>query len=52
MAKRKSDAFDVQMSEAERNNLAHDLCREIEDAISARSEVIADGGRIDLYDWR
>jgi hypothetical protein len=51
MAKRKSDAFDVQMSEAERNNLAHDLCREIEDAISARSEVIADGGLIDLYDW-
>lgn len=51
MAKRKSDAFDVQMSEAERNNLAHDLCREIEDAISARSEMIADGGLIDLYDW-
>lgn len=51
MAKRKSDAFDVQMSEAERNNLAHDLCREIEDAISARSEMIADDGLIDMYDW-
>lgn len=51
MAKRNSTAFDVALNETERLNLAHDLCREIEDAISARSEMIADGGLIDLFDW-
>lgn len=51
MAKRKSEVFDVNLDEGQRSDLAHDLCREIEDAFNARSAVIADGGLIDLYDW-
>lgn len=47
----KSEAFDIKMTPAERKDLASELCTEIEDAISARSAMIADGGFIDLFDW-
>jgi hypothetical protein len=52
MAKRtKPSAFDLKMTAEERNELATELCREIDNAISARAAVIADGGQIDLADW-
>jgi hypothetical protein len=52
MPKKKADsAYDVKMSDTERTNLAHDLCREIQDALNARSAITADGGMIDLIDW-
>ena len=47
----KPKAFDLTLSTAERETLAADLAREIEDALNSRSAVIADGGLIDLYDW-
>lgn len=47
----KSEAFDVKMKPDERKALAVELCREIDDALIARSGVIGDGGTIDLCDW-
>lgn len=52
MAKSKTPKpFDVTLSTSERQTLATELCREVQDAISARSTMIADGGLIDYYDW-
>lgn len=52
MAKRaKSQAFDVKMTPEARKDLAGELSTEIEDALSARAHMIADGGFIDLFDW-
>lgn len=52
MAKtKKPTAFDVKMDAGQRQQLADDLCRDIQDAFNARSLVIADGGYIDLADW-
>lgn len=51
MAKRKSSCFDIDLSEAKRNDLAEELCTEIQQALDARATVIAEGGLIDLYDW-
>ncbi len=51
MPKRKSDAFDISLTDAEKEQLASDLCADVEDAFSARSSVIQDGGKIDLFDW-
>lgn len=51
MAKRPLTAFDVELSAEERRTLAGELCQEIEDALTARQAMIADGGLIDLYDW-
>jgi hypothetical protein len=49
--RKKSEAFDVKMTAQARKDFASDLCTEIEDAISARATMIADGGLIDLCDW-
>lgn len=49
--RQKPEAFDVKLSADERKQLANDWSREIRDAESARSAMIADGGLIDLYDW-
>lgn len=52
MAKQKKPkAFDIDLSDAERGQMGEDLCREIQDALSARSDIISDGGDIDLADW-
>jgi hypothetical protein len=51
MRKPKSDAFDIDLSEADRNDLANDLAIEVEDAFRARSSVIDDGGTISLLHW-
>lgn len=52
MAKAKRPTpFDVKMSAAELATLGGDLAQEIEDALTARSAVIDDGGMIDLADW-
>lgn len=52
MAKpKKRTPYDVDMTDGEYDQLGSDLATEIEDAISARSDVIADGGLIDLADW-
>lgn len=47
----KSSAFDIKLSEAKRNDLADELCREVYDAFNARQAVIGDGGLIDYMDW-
>lgn len=52
--KQKPQAFDIlagKSHEQDRNHLAADLCRDIEDAFNARSSIIADGGLIDYADW-
>lgn len=52
MAKsKKPKPFDVSLTKEQRDQLATDLCREVQDALSARSSMIADGGLIDYYDW-
>lgn len=52
MAKPKTPSpFDVKLSEQDRRQLASDLCRDVQDALSARDSVIADGGLIDYADW-
>lgn len=52
MAKAKApQPFDITMSDAARATLADDLCRQVEDALSARAPMIGDGGLIDLFDW-
>lgn len=48
---KRTAAFDVKLTEPERLDLANELCREIQDALSARDSVIADGGKIDYLDW-
>ncbi len=47
----KPKAFDLKLTDVERDQLTDDLCREIDNAFSARALVIADGGLIDLADW-
>lgn len=49
--KKKSGAFDLDLSAEAREQLASDLCTEVEQALSARAAMIADGGLIDLSDW-
>lgn len=52
MAKpKKPKPFDIDLDEGERNQMGEELCREIQDAISARADIIGDGGDIDLADW-
>lgn len=52
MAKaKKPSPFDINLTAAERTQLAGDLCRDVEDAFNARQTVIGDGGLIDLADW-
>lgn len=52
MAKSKTPSpFAVKMTDDERAQFASDLCRDIDDAFSARASVIAAGGQIDLADW-
>lgn len=52
MAKRKkSEAFDVDLDAAEREDLAFSLCDEVIYAIAARDAMVSDGGLIDLFDW-
>lgn len=48
---KKPSPFDVPLTDAKRDELAEDLCREIDDAFNARASIIADGGKIDLADW-
>jgi hypothetical protein len=43
--------FDVTFTDEEKRDLEHAICRDIEDALSARSSVIGTGGLIDLCDW-
>lgn len=50
-ATRNSEAFDLKLSKAERDQLADQLCVEIQDALDARATIIADGGLIDFWDW-
>lgn len=52
MAKsKKPSAFDVKLTDEEKKTLGGQLAQEVEDAFNARSEVIADGGLIDLADF-
>lgn len=54
MAKRKSrnsDAFDVDLTPHELEQLGDRLSTEIDDAMQARDSMIADGGIIDYLDW-
>lgn len=51
MPRRKSDAFDIRLTDAKRDDLANELCQEIEDALNARTSVIGPEGMIDLLDW-
>jgi hypothetical protein len=52
MAKRKQDGpFDLDLSDTARTGLAHQLCQDVDDALMVRSDVIAQGGVIDLIDW-
>lgn len=48
---RNEEAFDVDLSPEERDQLADELCVEIDDALNARASMIADGGVIDYLDW-
>lgn len=48
---RKSPAWDISLTDEKKETLAAELCRDIEDALTARAKVISDGGLIDLYDW-
>jgi hypothetical protein len=48
---KKPSAFDITLTAEARSQLASDLCREIQDALDARSTMINDGGLIDLADW-
>jgi hypothetical protein len=48
---KKVTPFDVKMSAAELADLGGELAREIDDAFTARSAVIDEGGLIDLADW-
>ena len=51
MAKKQSDAFDVKLSDADKARYADEWCREIEDAFSARANVIQPGGKVDYLHW-
>lgn len=52
MAKsKKPKPFDIDLSDSEKSQMGEDLCREIQDALSARADIIMDGGDIDLADW-
>lgn len=55
MAKRRksrnSEAFDIKLTPAEREQLTDELCTEIQDALDARATIIAEGGFIDYIDW-
>jgi hypothetical protein len=48
---KKPTPFDVDLDDNELKQLGSDLASEIEDALSARAQVIQDGGVIDLVDW-
>jgi hypothetical protein len=47
----KPKPFDVKLSDEKRTELGDDLARDIDSALTARAQMIADGGLIDLYDW-
>jgi hypothetical protein len=51
MPRKKSEAFDVKLTDDERTQLTADLCREVEDAIQMRQLITGAGGIIDLLDW-
>lgn len=52
MARRKkTEAFDIDLSDEARETLASELCDEVMYALAARSAMIAEGGLIDLFDW-
>jgi hypothetical protein len=52
MAKSKTPSpWDVRLSDEKRLELGGDLATAIQDALDARSDVIASGGQIDLADW-
>lgn len=48
---KKPKPFDVNLKEGELTDLATELCRDIDDALSARQAIIGDGGLIDFCDW-
>lgn len=51
MAKKQRDAFDITLSEDQKQQYADEWAREIEDAFSVRADVIAPGGKVDYLHW-
>lgn len=48
---RNSEAYDVDLTPAQLDQLGDELSTELDDALSARSSIIDEGGIIDYLDW-